>query len=39
MKLEGYEYKTILTDDIGVSICFQKSGRKYGGNVEEVYNI
>ena len=26
---KGYEYKTILTDGIGVSICFQKIGRKY----------
>ena len=29
MKMKGYEYKTIQTDGIGVSICFQKIGRKY----------
>jgi hypothetical protein len=29
MKMNGYEFKTLLTDGIGVSICFQKVGRKY----------
>lgn len=29
MKRKGYEYKTIQTDGIGVSICFQKVGRRY----------
>jgi hypothetical protein len=29
MKMKGYEFKTIQTDGIGVSICFQKKlGRK-----------
>ena len=28
MKMKGYEFKTIQTDGIGVSICFQKSGKK-----------
>lgn len=32
MKMNGYEYKTILTDGIGVSICFQKSGKRYKEN-------
>ena len=32
MKMKGYEYKTIQTDGIGVSICFQKSGKKYKEN-------
>ena len=32
MKMTGYEYKTIQTDGIGVSICFQKSGKKYKEN-------
>ena len=32
MKMTGYEYKTILTDGIGVSICFQKSGKRYKEN-------
>jgi hypothetical protein len=27
MKMKGYEFKTIQTDGIGVSICFQKSGK------------
>ncbi len=27
MMMNGYEYKTILTDAISVSICFQKSGK------------
>ena len=31
--MNGYEYKTILTDGISVSICFQKrSGKKYKEN-------
>ena len=29
MKMKGYEYKSIQTDGFGVSICFQKVGRKY----------
>jgi hypothetical protein len=29
MKMKGYEYKTIQTDGIGVSICFQKIGHKF----------
>lgn len=29
MRMKGYEYKTIQTDGIGVSICFQKVGRRY----------
>ena len=29
MKMNGYEFKTLLTDGIGVCICFQKVGRKY----------
>jgi len=32
MKMNDYEYKTILTDGIGVSICFQKSGKRYKEN-------
>ena len=32
MNMNGYEYKTILTDGISVSICFQKSGKKYKEN-------
>lgn len=28
MKMKGYEFKTIQTDGIGVSVCFQKIGRK-----------
>jgi len=32
MKMKGYEYKTILTDGIGVSICFQKIGKRYKQN-------
>ena len=32
MKMKGYEYKTIQTDGVGVSICFQKSGKKYKEN-------
>ena len=35
MKMNGYEYKTILTDGIGVSICFQKIKKnKIGKNNE-----
>ena len=30
--MDGYEYKTILTDGIGASICFQKIGAKYKEN-------
>jgi hypothetical protein len=30
MQRKGYEYKTVLTDGIGVSICFQRVGRRYG---------
>ena len=30
--MKDYEYKTILTDGIGVSICFQKSEKKYKEN-------
>ena len=30
--MNDYEYKTILTDGISVSICFQKSGKKYQEN-------
>jgi hypothetical protein len=29
MKMKGYEFNTIQTDGIGVSICFQKIGRKF----------
>ena len=29
MKQKGYEFKSILTDGVGVSICFQKVGKKY----------
>ena len=29
MKMKGYEFKTIQTDGIGVSICFQKIGHKF----------
>jgi len=32
MIMDGYEYKTILTDGVSVSICFQKSGKKYKEN-------
>ena len=32
MKLKGYEFKTIQTDGVGVSICFQKVGKKYKEN-------
>ena len=32
MKMKDYEYKTIQTDGIGVSICFQKKGKKYKEN-------
>ena len=32
MMMDGYEYKTILTDGIGASICFQKIGAKYKEN-------
>lgn len=32
MKLKGYEFKTIQTDGVGVSICFQKIGKKYREN-------
>ena len=35
MKIKGYEFKTIQTDGIGVSICFQKSGKKYRENKSE----
>ena len=28
MKMKGYEYKTVQTDGTGLSICFQKSGKK-----------
>lgn len=42
MKMKGYEFKTIQTDGISVSICFQKSGKKYRENKndndeEEIY--
>lgn len=29
LKMKNYEFKTIQTDGIGVSICFQKIGKKY----------
>jgi len=32
MKMKDYEYKTIQTDGIGVSIIFQKVGKKYKEN-------
>lgn len=32
MNLKNYEYKTIQTDGIGVSICFQKIGKRYKEN-------
>jgi len=32
MKMKDYEYNTIQTDGIGVSICFQKKGKKYRQN-------
>ena len=35
MKIKGYEFKTIQTDGIGVSICFQKSSKKYRENKSE----
>ena len=35
MKIKGYEFKTIQTDGMGVSICFQKSGKKYRENKSE----
>ena len=40
MKMKGYEFKTIQTDGIGVSICFQKIGRKFNQSnldFEETY--
>ena len=30
--MKGYKYNTLLTDGIGVSICFQKIGAKYKEN-------
>ena len=32
LKMKGYEYNTLLTDGIGVSICFQKICAKYKEN-------
>ena len=32
MNIKGFEYKTILTDGISVSICFQKCEKKYKEN-------
>ena len=42
MNMKGYEYKTIHTDGIGVSICFQKIGNKTKENpsfceIDELY--
>lgn len=36
MKKKGYEFKTLQTDGVGVSICFQKVGRKYKQEANDI---